>query len=31
LMVTILFNLYISEIYYSSALREIYAFTRGYL
>jgi energy-coupling factor transport system permease protein len=27
----ILFNLYISEIYYSSALRDIYAFTRGYL
>lgn len=27
----ILFNLYISEIYYSSALRGMYAFTRGYL
>ena len=27
----ILFNLYISEIYYSSALRGIYAFKRGYL
>jgi len=27
----ILFNLYTSEIYYSSSLRGVYAFTRGYL